>query len=199
MTVTAVASPTPAGTPTPLPEAYEEEVYDESLSPDWSLANSHGMSIDVRSTVRALSSTYAISLTPQVDFSTLYFTLRPNSRLVLTRENVLAISMYVNGGAYEIGTSDLAVSLRGSNTYTYWVASDNSVPVDDMTNFSETRLYDLEITHAIPPDTWVQVIVYPDKLLYDPDYKYVTGFYLKTDQCFCQTIAVDRVTLLLVK
>jgi hypothetical protein len=199
---TAQVSPSPAvpaSTATPQPQVYEQPVYEDALSAGWSISNSQGMSVDLNNTTHTMSSTRAISFTPLIDYGWLYFTLEPNAPLSLPYDKVVAISMYINGGDYEIGPSDLAISIRGSNAYPYWVSDDNSVHIDDKEFFSETRLYDLEITRAIPRDTWVEVIVYPSKLIYDPVYKYVTGFYLKNDKGVHQTIYVDHIRFLLTK
>ena len=67
---------------------------------------------------------------------------------------------------------------------------------DADSSFSETRLYFLDIKHTIPPDTWVEVVVWLDQLIYDPPYKYVTGVYIKNDQGFFNTFYVDHVSLL---
>ena len=48
---------------------------------------------------------------------------------------------------------------------------------------------------AIPPDTWVQVEVWLDELLFDPEYKYVTGIYIKNGEDFRDTIWIDQVEL----
>ena len=188
-----------SNTATPQPVVYEQSVYEDSLSAGWTISNSQGMSVDLNNTTHVMSGTRAISFTPQVDYGWLYFTLEPNTPLSLPYDKVVGISMHINGGNYEIGPSDLSISIRGSNAYSYWVSSDNSVQLSDKISFSETRLYDLEITRAIPQDTWVEVIIYPAKLIYDPSYQYITGFYLKNDKGMRQTIYIDNVTLLLIK
>ena len=42
------------------------------------------------------------------------------------------------------------------------------------------------------------MIVNLDNLTYDPDYKYVTGFYIKNDAGFLQTVYIDDVNLLMI-
>ncbi len=193
-------APTPiSNTATPQPVVYEQPIYMDSLSAGWTVSNSQGMSVDLNNTAHVMSGTRAISFTPQIDYSWLYFTLEPNAPLTLPYDKVVGISMHINGGDYEIGPSDLSISMRGSNAYLYWVSNDDSVKLGDDISFSETRLYDLEITRAIPQNTWVEVIIYPAKLIYDPAYDYITGFYLKNDKGIRQTIYVDNVTLLLLK
>lgn len=186
-------------TATPQPTVYEVPVYMDSLSTGWTISNSQGMGMDLNNTAHVMSGTRAISFTPQIDYGWLYFTLEPSAPLTLPYDKVVGISLYINGGSYEIGPSDLSISIRGSNAYTYWVSSDDSVQLSGDISFSETRLYDLEITRAIPQDTWVEVIIYPAKLIYDPSYQYITGFYLKNDQDMRRTIYIDNVTLLLMK
>jgi hypothetical protein len=195
-----IALPTSNITATPTQASvYEVPIYQDALSAGWTISNSQGMSIDLANTAIVMSGTRAISFTPQVDYGMLYFTLEPNALLTLPYDKVVGISLRINGGDNDIGPSDLSLSLHGSNAYTYWTSNDSSVQLSDQVQFSETRLYDLEITRAVPQNTWVEVIVYPAKLLYDPTYKYLTGFYLKNDKGIRQTLYIDNVTLLLMK
>lgn len=49
----------------------------------------------------------------------------------------------------------------------------------------------------IPADTWVNVVVWLNKLEFDPPYQYVTGFYLKSDVDFRSTYYLDQVALIM--
>jgi hypothetical protein len=73
------------------------------------------------------------------------------------------------------------VTVLGSNSYTYWVEDDISVKSIYEPVFSETRLYYLGVNRTIPPNTWVKVELWLDERIYDPDYRYVTGFYIKNE------------------
>jgi hypothetical protein len=79
------------------------------------------------------------------------------------------------------------------------VAGDDSVPSPVLGEpaFSETRLYYLDINRTIPPDTWVLIEMWLDELAYEPDYEYVTGFYIKNNEGFAQTYYVDDVQLIM--
>jgi hypothetical protein len=189
----------PQQTAVPRAQIVEMPIYDEALQPGWSLEESHGISYDVQSTARALSSTRAISFTPQIDDGMLYFTVLRQPPQAILNEKLVGLSLWLNGGDMEIGTQDLAVTILGSNAHSYSVPNDTSVVVDDKVYFSETRLALLGFHHAIPANTWAEVLVYLDELPYDPDYKYVTGVYIKNDKGFRQTVHVDHVALLMVK
>ena len=143
----APAAPSITVTPTQA-TVYEVPIYQDALNAGWTVSNSQGISIDMANTAIVMSGTRAISFTPQVDYGMLYFTLEPNAPLTLPYDKVVGISLRINGGDAEIGPSDLSLSLHGSNAYTYWTKNDNSVPLSDQVQFSETRLYDLEITRA---------------------------------------------------
>lgn len=200
---TAQPLPTVAEMPTAAPEQaapaerlVEEVVYDEKLSSGWTLDASRGVDVDPADKTRAYTGERSIAVSPEIDFGQLYFSVDEDAPRLYKRDDVVGVSFWINPGEGEIGTSDLAVTVVGSNTYPYWRADDTSVVAKGET-FSETRLYYLGFNHAVPPDTWVEVVVWLNELIYDPDYRYVTGIYIKNDEGFRQTISVDRVALLL--
>ena len=140
-------------------------------------------------------------VTPTDDFGLFFLTVRKEALKIYPRDRILGISFWLNGGAGSIATSDLAVTVTGSNKYTYWVADDTSVKVDtpvtaDTPLFSETRLYFLHINHSIPPNTWVEVILWLDDRIYDPDYDNITGVYIKNDKGFLHPYYIDDIQLL---
>ena len=65
--------------------------------------------------------------------------------------------------------------------------------------FSESRLDELGLMRPLPPNTWVELDINLDSLIYDPDYKYVTAFYIKTDIGFRQTVYIDNISMIMVK
>ena len=54
----------------------------------------------------------------------------------------------------------------------------------------------MHIKRAIPPNNWVEVVVWLDDRIYDPDYTNVTGMYIKNDQGFLDTFYIDDIKLL---
>jgi len=143
----------------------------------------------------------AIMVTPTADFGQFFLTVRKDALKIYPRDRILGVSFWLNGGANSIATSDLAVTVTGSNQYAYWVADDTSVKVDSPVTpeaplFSETRLYFLHINHTIPPNTWVEVILWLDDQIYDPDYANVTGMYIKNDKGFLNPYYIDDIQLL---
>lgn len=181
-------------------------IYDDTLDPNWTVEHSQQMRSDLAATDYVLNGMTAIAVTPTADFGRFFLAVRPDTDIAYSRDRILGVSFWLNGGENPIATDDLAVTVMGSNAHTYWVAGDKSAQMDagipdsevteDAPLFSETRLYYLDINRTIPPDTWVEVIVWLDNLSYDPFYDYITGIYIKNDEGFLNTFYIDRVSLL---
>lgn len=213
-TPTRILQPTasPATQPTAVPNilrpAYPEMViYDDELDRNWSIEQSVETQVNLwdnrywfqrfEPTQDRTSGATAITVAPQADYGTLFFTVRPESDTVYERQKVLGVSFWLNSGNDGIATDELAVSVVGSNELPYWSATDRSVFPENVGAFSETRLYFLKVNRTIPAHTWINVVVWLDDLEYDPVYRYVTGFYIKNDVGFRSTYAVDQVVLLM--
>ncbi|MEM7127650.1 MAG: hypothetical protein AAF702_15055 [Chloroflexota bacterium] len=181
-------------------------IYDDELDSNWTLENSQGVDYDLVTTARwyekldkrtdLTSGALSISLKPRDDFGTIFFTVRPESSASYSRDEILGVSFWLHTGTDIVDTGDFAVTVVGSNEQTYWSSDDESVFFDGDDSFSETRLYFLDINRAIPSDSWVKIEVWLDELLYDPDYEYVTGIYVKNDAGFRNTVYIDRMALL---
>jgi hypothetical protein len=176
-------------------------LYDDALNSDWSAERSGEVKYDVASTAFVHGGKKAIMVMPTDDFGRFFLTVRKDARKIYPRDRILGISFWLNGGANSIATSDLAVTVTGSNQYTYWVADDTSVKINATVTaesplFSETRLYFLHVNRSIPPSSWVEVIVWLDDLIYDPNYTNITGMYIKNDKGFLNPYYIDDVQLL---
>lgn len=174
-------------------------VYRDGLSNSWTLTNSVLVDYLTRSTAFVDEGRYALEAKALADFSTLYFTVRSDAKERFERDRVIGLRFRLTGGDAPIGSEDLAVAVIGSNGQAYWLKDDSSVesvgPVTlESPLFSETRLYFLGINDAIPAGEWTEIIVWLDELIYDPDYEFLTGFYLKTDGL--ERFFIDDVTLL---
>jgi len=147
----------------------------------------------------AYTGNVGIEVTPQEDFGTLFFTVEKGAKETYGLDRVLGVSVWINSGDQPLNPNDLSITVVGSNDYTYWVPGDKSVATDSTHFFSESRLYYLGVKNTVPPNTWVEAVVRLDKLPYEPDYKYVTGIYIKNDEWFRRTFYIDQVHLLVVK
>ncbi|MEJ2749945.1 MAG: hypothetical protein P8183_18855 [Anaerolineae bacterium] len=174
-------------------------LYNDVLNRNWVLMDDPGMEVDLASMAYVHSGRTAIAMTPTADFSSLFFAVRPDTTVDYRREDVLGFRFWLNGGSSIIELEDLAVTVLGSNAYSHWVAGDNSVgeSTSDAPLFSETRLYFLNLNRSIPANTWVEVELWLDDRQFDPDYRYVTGFYIKNDAGFYRTVYVDDISLIL--
>lgn len=180
----------------------EISIYDDLLSSDWSLSNSDFTQFEQTNQIKAQHGQTALAVKPLKAFGSLFFTVNKNTGVQFLRKSVLGFRLWLMGGRRGIATSDLAITVTGSNSYNYWKSNDTSVTINtpitlDRPLFSETRLYDLDINRTIPEGTWVEVVVWLDNLKYDPEYTYITGIYLKNDELFNDTFYLDNVDILL--
>ena len=199
-TPTSPALPSPSPTPTyviltPTPEArvVTKMIYDEALADGWSTQDSQGGQVDPLSTRFAYAGTNSIAFTPEKDFGNLFLTVKAFSPQQYDRSRVIGFSFWVYCDTDYILTSDLLVTITGSNQAPYWKLGDTSVTNRYEPIFSATRLYFLGFNHDIPPKTWTQVDVVLDDLIYDPSYQFVTGLMIKNDEGFRNTIYIDQV------
>ena len=205
------ATPAPRPSSTPLPTVtprqspleqtgvFTATVFDDALNDNWDIVEQTGATIDINSDDRVFHGRRSIAYTPDSAFSTLFFAVKPTATTVYPLQQVLGISLWLNGGDDYIELDQLAIAVIGSNEYTYWVADDNSVDFPPGESFSETRLYFLGLNRSIPPETWVEIYLPFDLLIYDPEYSNVVGFYLKNDADFTNTVYVDKVSLVMLE
>lgn len=178
-------------------------LYDEELSENWTLENSQEYEYDLEAEQAAYTGRYSIALTPQAGFGKLRLTVAPESEVEYRREDVLAFRFWLYSGDDYIGTEDLSITIVGSNEFPYWVEGDDSVQdendLDDFPTFPQTRLYFLDFNTDIPPDTWVQVDVWLNELIFDPDYLYVTGMVIENNEDYLNTFYVDDVEMVILE
>jgi hypothetical protein len=195
---------TPTQTHTPRPPTPEgslviQPIYVDELNLGWSTENSQGGDIDLQSTLYSYQGSGSIAFTPQIDFGSLLFSVEESSPQPYLRSQVIGFSFWVYCETDYIRSSDLAVTITGSNQYPYWVQADDSVTNRFDPIFSETRLYFLGFNTDIPPRTWAEVNVVLDDLIYDPIYTYVTGLLIKGDESFRNTVYIDQVEISLLE
>jgi len=179
-------------------------IYDDQLAANWTAEQRYWVDYDLAATDYVYTGSTAIAITPSQRASKFFLAVESPPEAAYSRNEIIGVSFWLSGGANLVENDDLVVTVVGSNDYTYWVPDDTSVsellendPRDDLPLFSETRLYFLDINRPIPPDTWVEVIVWLDELIFDPPYNYVTGISLKNDEDFLQTYYIDRISFLL--
>jgi hypothetical protein len=174
-------------------------VYDDEFDPDWRILDNAGVDYTNSTGSYVFQGEKSLAVTPRKDFGTLFFAVKPQNQTSFPRQRVLGLSFWINGGENSIQIGDLAVAIVGSNDLAYYLPDDHSAYVTSDPPFSETRLYYLGFNRSIPPKTWVKVQVWLADLIYDPIYKYVTGFYIKNDKGFYQTYYVDDFSLTMLK
>ncbi len=200
-------------TPTALSPVLPEEVnngwmvvFDESLNSNWGLETSRGMTYTETDTL-ANTGAVSLALTGRED-DHLTFKVLSNSPDRYLQEQTISLNFWLNTGETELGVDQLFVEILGSTNVFYWVRNDTSATVD-LDTFSGKRMYSLDLNHILERNTWVQIEIMLNELVYDPNfddtpmddpfYDYVTGFSLHFAEGFSGTIYLDDVELLLVE
>ena len=216
-TSTAMVTPQPTATPaleaagaetavsptaiSALPEDgrfQENMIFDDDLNPNWSLEESWGVSYDLDQSDVFYSGEKAAVITPAEEFGAIFFTVKEDTREEYLYQDILGVSLWLNSGDTYLPLDEMAITILGSNASPYWDENDDSVDlVEGESFFSETRLYYLGLNEDLPPNQWVEVIIWLDQLPYDPDYTYITGIYVKNGDRFTETYYIDRVAFLL--
>ncbi len=175
-------------------------VYRDTLSPGWSVENSALLaSLTLTETRVVALGRSAIAVTPSESTGTLFFTITPDSGITLRRDRTAALRLRLSGGDTPIANDAMTIAIVGSNRVPHWEANDDSVSLEGrVTNsdeplFPETRLYFLGLNRAILPGEWAEIYVWLDDLIYEPEYAYVTGFYLKTSSDLTPQYYVDQI------
>lgn len=193
-------SPTPPATATteakPTGDTVEIVIYDDQVVGDWTLANSWGVFYDPANTDRVHGGRRAIAVTPKEDFGGLFFSVTPRAKAGYPRSRYLGLRFWLNSGDEPLDPSRLAVALTGHNTYPYWSREASSAPQDKTPFTSEVRLHSLGVTQKIAPGTWAKVELWFQQLTSQPAYRYITGFYVKSDQGYRSTFYVDDASLI---
>ncbi len=204
-------TPTPQPTSPPLPTQappIEENIpetkttsisiYSNGLNPDWEIVQNTEVLVTETGRPNTYEGRLALQVTPLQDFGQFFIRLKPEAKHFYPRSKVLALVLWVSGGPNYIDTDDLAVTVIGSNDFRYWVADDRSVFDGPDSPFSETRLYYLGLSDAIPPNSWAEVVNWLNDREFDPEYRYVTGFYIKNDEGFEVPYYIDEISLMVI-
>jgi hypothetical protein len=197
----------PAKISTPIAEQVETQVlaskifnvsvYKDELNPNWEVQKSSGVEIYLNDSNRVYKGQSAISFTPYTDYGILFLTVTGESQELYPRDRVTQLSFWLYSGEDRISLDQLSIAIVSSNSPTYWSANDHPmINLDEVPVLSETRSYTLPLNRAVPANTWVLVELDFDKThIVDPDYRYLTGFYLKTEPGLSRTLVIDDITL----
>ncbi len=213
-TLTALPQPTQTPIPTPIPTLQtqaSEVIYYDGLAVNWEI-RSMGV-FTTGFTESAASGDASIIFTPTLGARVILFTVKESADRTYTHEDVLGITFQLTSPDGNIGVDDVAMTVIGSNRYPYWVEGDDTVqnvagpnlpsrlkddPISNAyaDHFPESALQYLHVARAIPQNSWVPVTNYLPERIFAPEYKYVTGFYIKVDEYYLQRILIDDVRVL---
>ena len=181
--------------PTSTPETSRSVmIYADKVNPDWQVLTNGGINFQLNNTAQVHTSKTSIEVTPVQPESKLVFALNSGAQTAYPRSQVLGFDFWLYSGAQGLDLYDLAVSAIGSNNYPYYLPGDRSGEAQKP--YEDTYLVYLGFNQNIPPNMWVEVTIWLDKMLYDPSYKYVTGFYLKNRYNFERTFYVADVSMI---
>jgi hypothetical protein len=177
---------------------WHKYIYVDAFLPGWKAYDSWNTYYSLGEQSNVHRGRYSIQVKPVHDYGGMFINVGEwKDQEPLLRKDVAGVSFWINPGNRPLDPDDLAVTVIGSNRYPYWVKGDESVEIDyDERFFSETRLSLLGFNHELGENTWYQVIVWLDDLPFDPEYEYLTGFYIKNDAGFNNTYYLDDVSLI---
>ncbi len=201
----------PSSTPTPVPtpnltQAITDTIYAGTVNPNWALQISQGATYELQNISHAMQGKTSLAITPSQAGSTFLFLVRPVKSVQYLHNNVLGITFWLNSGDNTLQPGDLSVTVIASDKYPYYQYNDQSANSSQLLTRSGTRVYDLGLNRPVPPNTWVQIELNLDHLVYDPgfqptpvvdtNYQYVTGFYLTMESNSLQTFYLNKVGIL---
>lgn len=213
-TLTAIPQPTRTPIPTAIPTQPVQTssvIYYDGLSADWNI-RSFG-TYTTGYTAATASGDRSIMFDAELGGRVLLFTVNQSAERSYRHDDVLGITFMMTSPDGDIGLQDVAVTVIGSNRYFYWVEGDQSVqnvaspnlegrlrddPISNAyaDHFPESAIEFLHVARAIPKDGWVPVTVYLPERIFAPEYRYVTGFYIKVDELFDRRILIDDIRVL---
>ncbi len=179
-------------------------LFDDELHPNWQTHAAPGMKLSLEAVSHVHSGIYALSISPltnndeeiqgrpeitDLEENQLAFRVSPETTDWYRPDRLAGISFWLNTGLNQVEPGDMTLIVTGSNIQPFWAKGDESAGgPDEIETFSGKRAYSLGIEHTVPPETWVEVYVSLEELVYDPDqdntlieapeYAYFTGFYL---------------------
>ncbi|MCA9996296.1 MAG: polysaccharide deacetylase family protein [Anaerolineales bacterium] len=197
-------------------------VYSDEVEGDWTLSGSPNSDWVEQDSSQPHLGDYALAAKLSRPGDSLLFHVAEDAQGQYHRDHVYGFGFWLYSGAGEIAPDDLSIIVAGSNVYPYWRADDDSLDGQEVLTFSGRRLYGLDFSRPLPPNTWIQVEILLDELSYDPlyltenqattttdptqtdfiidpNYEYVTGFYIEAVGGLSQTIYLDDVQILLLE
>lgn len=199
-------------------------VYSDTLADDWALSGSPRSDWVEQDTTQVHLGSTAIAAKLAQPGDYLFFHVAENATGQYHRNRVYGFGFWLYSGVGEIAPDDLSIIVAGSNVYPYWRADDDSLADQEIFTFSGRRLYGLDFDRPLPAQTWIRVEILLDELFYDPlyqtsasaaadttqntnqdgfiidpDYEFVTGFYVEVEGRLSQTIYIDDVQILLLE
>jgi hypothetical protein len=195
----------PTSTPHPTPTFAEVKVtqlpvqqvtiYSDWIKPGWQIFSpDEAVKIDTRARGSVIQGSYAIAVTPSRNGGSVYIVSGPSNGDFYLRRSVYGFSLQLFSGSQGLELNDLAFSAIGSDGYSYYREDD--LTVLSRADYEETTLNYLGFNNSIPPRTWVEVVIWLDEMLYDPDYHFVTGLYITPRKGMSHTFVIDDINLL---
>ena len=169
-------------------------IFDDTEAEGWRLTTDR-VSFEYTQ-VETFSGESGIRVIPEGEFASFYVVVDGQDDRTYNRDEVIGVRFQLNGGTQPIDPTDLTVAMQGSNDFTYWRDDDDSALTQQTAGFSETRLEFLGVTEEIPANTWVEIEIILDDLIFDPEYEYFTGFYIKNDPKFISPFYIDQIELI---
>jgi hypothetical protein len=172
-------------------------LFDETLSPNWTIRTSPGVEFAVEEREDAFSGSVALSFSPGEDFGSLFLQVRPDTTTPYLREEIAGVAFWLYTGDEPLAPDDLALVITGSNDFPYWSAVDESIDLEEFEPTFDDGRFELGFNRSISAETWIQVILFFDDLTYETDYQYITGLNFVNNATSTRPFLIDELVLIL--
>lgn len=192
ISITATSGPTAT-----RPTIVLNSIYDEKLSANWAVKSSPGLSYVIDNTLLSHDGKKSIAVNFKKDGEYIDFQVQKTSTAKYLRQRTYGVSFWLYSGDSILAIDDLGIGIWGGNQQSYWVANDTTLDTNVFDPvFNQDNLYLLGLNRAVPPKTWVEIVIPMDDLKYRTNYQYVTGIRLRNNAGFHQQIAIDSLALM---
>ncbi|MCL5996496.1 MAG: Ig-like domain-containing protein, partial [Chloroflexi bacterium] len=173
-------------------------VFDDRLAPGWTLEDGWGVTVTEQGgTVH--NGQRAVLVLGQQNNGALFFAVtqaKTSTARPFPRRDYVGLRFWIHPVDKPFTLNELALAVVGSSKLAYWSREDQSVPQQDVAYSGETKLTFLNLSGALPANTWTKMEVWFNQLQSTPPSRYLTGFYMKGDALAQRLFYIDDVELM---
>ena len=174
------------------PALLARPIYDQTLTPGWSVETSNGAQVGEQTTVTH-GGKRAVHISPGQDYGTVTFTVRADVPTRFPRRDYVGARFWINPGDRDLAPDNLVLAIQGSDSLPYW----SSVEADrNRLVVASGSLLQLGYERPLRSNTWTQIEVWFGRLDPPPTFNYITALSLTTGKGERQPIYLSELHLL---